>query len=66
MSPLSFRYKYKNVWVKIGNEKNLEKAQQTMVAMEIGRNLNFGDVILLCKKAGRKLVVLSGSVGETI
>ena len=42
------------------------KTQQTLVVMEIGRNLNFGDVILLCKKAGRKLVVLSGSVGETI
>ena len=25
MSPLSFRYKYKNVWVKTGDEKNWEK-----------------------------------------
>ena len=33
--------------------------------MEIGRNLNF-DVISLCKKAGRKLAVLSSSVSETI
>ena len=27
MSPLSFRDQYKNVWVKIGDEKILEKAQ---------------------------------------
>ena len=33
--------------------------------MEIGRNLNF-DVISLCKKAGRKLAVLSSSVSKTI
>ena len=66
MSPLSFKHKYKNVWVKMGDEKIGESAQQTLLAMEIGRNLNFGDVTLLCKKAGRKLVVLSSSISDTI
>ena len=46
------------------DEKIWESAQQTLVEMEIG-NLNF-DVISLCKKAGRKLAVLSSSVSETI
>ena len=50
----------------MGDEKIWEKPQQTLLAMEIGGNLNFGLVILLCKKAERKLVVLSSSVGETI
>ena len=47
------------------DEKIWESAQQTLLAMEIGRNLNF-DVISLCKKAGRKLAVLSSIVSETI
>ena len=57
MPPLSFRHKYKNVWLKMGDKKICESAQQTLLAMEIGRNLNF-DVISICKKAGRKLAVL--------
>ena len=65
MPPLSFRHKYKNVWVKMRDKKNWERAQQTLLGMEIGRNLNF-DVISICKKAGRKLAVLSSSVSETI
>ena len=47
------------------DEKIWESAQQTLLAMEIGRNLNF-DVISLCKKAETKLAVLSSSVSETI
>ena len=65
MPPLSFGHKYKNVWLKMEDEKNWESAQQTLLEMEIGRNLNF-DVISICKKAGRKLAVLSSSVSETI
>ena len=65
MSPLSFRHKYKSVWVKMRDEKFWESAQQTLLAMEIERNLNF-DVISLCKKVERKLAVLSSSVSETI
>ena len=65
MPPLSFRHKYKNVWLKMGDEKIWESAQQTLLGMEIGRNLNF-DVISICKKAERKLAVLSSSVSETI
>ena len=65
MPPLSFRHKFKKVWLKMGDEKIWESAQQTLLGMEIGRDLNF-DVISICKKAGRKLAVLSGSVSETI
>ena len=65
MSPLSFSHKYKNVWVKMRDEKFWESAQQKLLAMEIGINLNF-DVISLCQKARRKLAVLSNSVSETI
>ena len=65
MPPLSFRHKYKNVWLKMGDEQIWESAQQTLIGMKIGRNLNF-DVISRCKKAERKLAVLSSSVSETI
>ena len=65
MPPLSFRHKYKNVWLKMGDEKIWESAQQTLLGMEIGRNLNF-DVISISKKVGSKLAVLSSSVTETI
>ena len=65
MSPSSFSHKYKIVWVKMRDEKIWESPQQTLLAMEIGRNLNF-DVISLCKKAGRKLAVLSSSISKTI
>ena len=65
MPPLSFRHKYKNVWLKIEDEKIWESAQQTLLGMEIERNLNF-DVISICKKAGIKLAILSSSVSETI
>ena len=50
MPPLSFRHKFKNVWLKMGDEKIWESAQQTLLGMEIGR----------------KLAVLSSSVSETI
>ena len=49
----------------MGDKKIWESAQQTLIGMEIGRNLHF-DVISRCKKAGRKLAVLSSSVSETI
>ena len=38
----------------MGDEQIWESAQQTLIGMEIGRNLNF-DVISRCKKAERKL-----------
>ena len=63
MANLSF--KYKNVWVKMRDEKIWEKPQQTLLPMEKERNLNF-DKISLCQKTGRKLAVLSSSVSETI
>ena len=44
----------------MGDEKIWESAKQKLLGIEIGRNLNFDDhVISLCKKAGRKLAVLT-------
>ena len=49
------RHKYENVWVKMGDEKTWESAKHKLLGIEIGRNLNFDDhVILLCNKAGKK------------
>ena len=59
-------HKYENVWVKVGDEKIWESAKQKLHGIKIGRNLNFDDeVILLCKKAGRKLAVL-GRLSERV
>ena len=49
----------------MGDEQIWESAQQTLIGMKIGRNLNF-DVISRCKKAERKLAILSSSASETI
>ena len=49
----------------MGDKKIWESAQQTLLGMEIGRNLNF-DVISISKKVGSKVAVLSSSVSETI
>ena len=44
----------------MGDEKIWDSAKQKLRRIETGRNLNFIDhVIPLCKKAGRKLVVLA-------
>ena len=44
---LVWRHNYENVWVKMGDKKE--------------RNLNFDDhVVLICKKARKKLAVLEG------
>ena len=66
MSPFSFRHKYKNGWLKMGDYKIWESAQQTLLGMEIGRSLHVDDVISLYKKAGRKLAVLSSSFSKII
>ena len=66
MSPFSFRHKYKNAWLKMEDKKIWESAQQTLLGMGIGRSLHFDDVILLYKKAGRKLAVLSSSYSRII
>ena len=54
------RNKYENVWVKMEDERIWESAKRKLFGIEIGRNLNFDDhVISLCKKAGRKLAMLT-------
>ena len=48
------------------DKKIWESAQQTLLGMAIGRSLHFDDVILLYKKVGRKLAVLSSSYSKII
>ena len=53
-------HKYKNVWAQIGKAKIWENKTQKLLGVEIERTLNFDEhVKSLCKKAGRKLSVLS-------
>ena len=53
-------HKYENVWVKMGDENIWEISKQKLLGMEIRRNLNYDDhVILLCIKAGRKQAVFA-------
>ena len=52
--------KYENVWAQIGKAKIWESKTQKLLGVEIERTLNFDEhVKSLCKKAGRKLSVLS-------
>ena len=39
--------KYENVWVKMGDEKIWENVEQKLLGTEIGRNLNFGDFLMI-------------------
>ena len=49
---LVWGHKYENVWVKMGDEKVWKSTKQKLLGMEMGRNLNFDDhLILLYKKA---------------
>ena len=53
-------HKYENVWAQIGKAKIWESKTQKLLGVEIERTLNFDKhVKSLCKKAGRKLSVLS-------
>ena len=53
-------HKYENVWTQIGKAKIWESKTQKLLGVEIERTLNFDEhVKSLCKKAGRKLSVLS-------
>ena len=53
-------HKYENVWAQIGKTKIWESKTQKLLGVEIERTLNFDEhVKSLCKKAGRKLSVLS-------
>ena len=48
------------IWAKIGQTKIWESKNQKLLGVIIGRQLNFdGYLILLCKKAGRKLSALA-------
>ena len=53
-------HKDENVWAQIGKAKIWESKTQNLLGVEIERTLNFDEhVKSLCKKAGRKLSVLS-------
>ena len=52
--------KYESMWAQIGKAKIWESKTQQLLGIEIERTLNFDEhVKSLCKKAGRKLSVLS-------
>ena len=53
-------HKYENVWAQIRKAKIWESKTQKLLGVEIERTLDFDEhVKSLCKKAGRKLSVLS-------
>ena len=53
-------FKYENIWANIGKTKIWESKNQKLLGVEIDRILSFGEYIaFLCKKAGKKLSVLS-------
>ena len=53
-------YKHENIWAQIGEVKNWESSKQKLLRFVIDRDLNFNEYVSsLCKKAGRKLSVLS-------
>ena len=53
-------YKHENIWARIGEVKIWESSKQKLLGVVIDRDLNFNEYVSsLCKKAGRKLSVLS-------
>ena len=53
-------YTHENVWARIGEGKIWESSKQKLVVVAIDRYLNLNEYVSsLCKKAGRKLYVLS-------
>ena len=53
-------YKHENIWARIGEVKIWESSKQKLLGVVIDRDLNFNEYVYsLCKKAGRKLSVLS-------
>ena len=53
-------YKHENIWARIGEVKIWESSKQKLLGVVIDRDLSFNKYVSsLCKKAGRKLSVLS-------
>ena len=53
-------YKHENIWARIGQVKIWESSKQKLLGVVIDRDLSFNEYVSsLCKKAGRKLSVLS-------
>ena len=53
-------YKHENIWARIGEVKIWESSKQKLLGVVIDRDLNFNEYVSsLCKKADRKLSVLS-------
>ena len=51
---------YETLWANIGETRIWENKNEKLLGLTIDRNLDFDDhVLTLCKKAGRKLSVLS-------
>ena len=53
-------YKHENIWARIGDVKNWDSLKQKLLGVVIDRDLSFNEYVSsLCKRAGRKLFVLS-------
>ena len=53
-------YKHENIWARIGEVKIWESSKQKLLGVVIDRDLSFNEYVSsLCKKAVRKLSVLS-------
>ena len=53
-------YKHENTWARIGEVKNWDSLKQKLLGVVIDRDLSFNEYVSsLCKRAGRKLFVLS-------
>ena len=53
-------YKYENIWINVGGTKVWERNSETMLGIQIERNLKFDrHVVELCKRASNKLSALT-------
>ena len=53
-------YKHENMWAQIGEVKIWESSKQKLLGFLLDRDLSFNEYVsFLCKKAGKKLSVLS-------
>ena len=53
-------YKHENIWARIAEVKIWDSSKQTLLGVVIDKDFSFNEYVSsLCKKAGRKLSVLS-------
>ena len=53
-------HKFENIWINVGNTKVWERNSETILGIQIERNLKFDKHVMeLCKRAGKKLSALT-------